>query len=411
VDFAAEMGDDVTGEGGVGQEPILPVWVSARHLPSICASIDATKTETKVHCIYRFACLCKDFKKILCEDAPLHEVLHILGARKFSQMRWFEKRTHALHLLRYIFGVRLVGGAFTMHTQRWQDDIEGFLARQSDKTFCAFVAHARFYLSATEFEKFVLLAGRDVSEILAEVDEIAVQRRAGKLALADFLGRIPGVYVRLRGLATEYLRNHRTVQHTMDLMKDYYKQHIASTAEPTSDDMAERLNVLSGATGVLFKGGKGVGKGTQKRLTKLHESFVVNGWYLLVRVTQEGGEASVSPHATSDRIVYSVDNDLPIKVLIRNIGRDATVTESSEDDVDFGKQQLVITNPTNSSSPEKILTIDDTVDDPGVTLMFDSAGQQEINIDELQFCPIQKIQTAVLRIVLRPKPVVSGLAS
>jgi len=191
----------------------------------------------------------------------------------------------------------------------------------------------------------------------------------------------------------------------MDLMKDYYVQHIASTAESTSDEMLERLNVLS--RGLAVQVSKGGGKAM---LTKLHESSVVNSWYLLVRVTQEGGGASVSPHATSenDRIVYSVDRELPIKVLIRNIGRDATVTERDDeeddvdgDDVDFGKQQLVIKNPHDSSSPEKFLTQNGAE----ATLTLVCAGKREINCDinEMQFCPIQEIQTAVLRIVLRPK--------
>ena len=79
----------------------------------------------------------------------------------------------------------------------------------------------------------------------------------------------------------------------MDLMKDYYVQHIASTAESTSDEMLERLNVLS--RGLAVQVSKGGGKAM---LTKLHESSVVNSWYLLVRVTQEGGGVSVSPHAT-----------------------------------------------------------------------------------------------------------------
>jgi len=103
-----------------------------------------------------------------------------------------------------------------------------------------------------------------------------------------------------------------------------------------------------------------------------------------------------------------VDRELPIKVLIRNIGRDATVTERDDeeddvdgDDVDFGKQQLVIKNPNDSSSPEKFLTQNGAE----ATLTLVCAGKREINCDinEMQFCPIQEIQTAVLRIVLRPK--------
>ena len=167
MDFAAEIGDDVTGENGIGREVVQPGWVSARHLPSICASIDATKTKTKVHCIYRLACLCKDFKKILYEDTSLHEVLQILGASKFSQMKWFEKRTHTLHLLRYVLGPRIVERISLSPEQGWQHDMRGFLALEGDNKHCASVAYALFnHLSATPFEKFVQRAGRDVSVIL-----------------------------------------------------------------------------------------------------------------------------------------------------------------------------------------------------------------------------------------------------
>jgi len=387
VEFAVEMKDPVTGECGVGLAAIVPVWVKVEHLPSICASIDATNTETKVHCIYRLACLCKEFKKILCEDTALHETLNILGASKFSQVMWMEKRANTFHLWRYVLGKRTVYA--TLEEGR-EHDIQRFLASDGTNPYCALVAS----ISATDFENHVRGAGRDVSEILSEIDDIAAQRRAEHLAHADFLGRIPEISLRLLGLATQYLNNQNAVQNTLDLMQDYYVQHIAIPEAP-SQDLRRRLNVLSGALAVKVnqKGGKGI----KKKATELHESFVVNGWYLLVRVTQHAmkEEESVSLHATleKDRIVYPVNMKDPIKVLIRNIGRNAT-----ENDDDCGRR-LVIKNPNDSQ--DEFVTHDRTE----VTFTIQPKDKLEINcdIDEVHPELFQKIKSAVLRIVLQPK--------
>jgi len=386
---------------------MLPVWVEVGHLPSICASIGKIKTETKVHCIYRLACICKAFKEVLCADAPLHEALQTLGASKFSQVNWSHKWSSTFHLWRYILGSRTVNFAALTPVQGWQHDIQEFLRSDGQVPYCKFIAKARSLLSADDFESKVQdVRSRDVCEILAEVDEMAAQQFAGNLAPAAFLGSIPGLSLRLRNLGRQYLRNKRAVLNTMDLMLDYYVQHIATDLSDLNQVQRDRFDFVSGMMAVSAS--RGAGAGNQEKKTELHQSFIVNGWYLRVLVTQHHVEGEEQPgmvpskRATEvcaddasemDRIVFLVNKNFPIiKVHICNLERKAI-----EDDVEYDRQ-LVIKN--TDDSDEEWLTGERTE----VTLTFRPEDTQEIicDVEELYPWLPEETTTAVLRIVLRP---------
>jgi len=384
--------------------------VDVRHLPSICASIDKTKTETKVHCIYRLACLCKEFKEVLCADAPLHEALQTLGASKFSQVNWMVKWSNTFHLWRYVLGTRIVNGTSLTNVEGWQHDIQGFLGSDGQVPYCKFIANARSSLSTNDFESKVQdVRSRDVCEILAEVDEMAAQQFAGNLAPAAFLGSIPGISLRLRNLARQFLINHYTVVNTMDLMTDYYVQHIATDVSDLSQVQRDRLDIVSEIMAVTAS--MGAGAGIEKKKTELHQSFIVNGWYLCVIVTQHHGQGEEEPdllpqyRATElkaedslevGRIVYLVKTNIPIiQVRICNLERKAI-----EHDVECDRQ-LVIKNSKDSN--EESLTRERTE----VTLTFrteDMLKMLKINCDILEEYPWlpEEVKTAVLSIVLRP---------
>lgn len=402
------MGAAAEPEVEVTAEAILPVWVDPRHLPSICASIDKTNTQTKVYCMYRLACLCKTFLKTLCSDAPLHEALHVLGARTSSQVEieatsragWMERKSNTSLLWRYVFGPRCQDVTVP---QGWENDFEVFRASSGEVQHCAFVADRRFQISATTYISMVESAGPKVATILEDVDTTARQRRDGHLQNPPFFQRMQQASQGLLSIYhTQYRIGPYDVRNTVDLMKDYYMQHIKKRNDWFSPDDKQRLSTLSAIEGVLVD--RGAGGDIQEKRTRLCESFVVNGWYLHVRVTQyhpEGEEVTeVLPDDTSekDRIVYIVNMEIPIiKVHICNLERQAI------EDCD---RQLLITN--TDYSDEELITRERT----GVTLMFSPEDKLEINCDiselysrlpeETGTAVKTALKNAVLRIVLRP---------
>jgi len=211
---------------------------------------------------------------------------------------------------------------------------------------------------------------------------------------------------RFFGLVTQYRNYQNAVVNSVDLMRDYYVQYFATKFNPTE---LQRLDFLSADLAVTsHKGVKMVGGEIEKKKTELHQSFIVNGWYLRVIVTQHYVEGEEEPNLLPkhraqevkavdtlemDQIVYPVDKKIPIiKVRICNLERKAI-----EDDVECDRQ-LVIKN--SKDSTQESLTRERTE----VTLKFRTKGMPEItcNIDELYPWLSEEARTAVLRIVLQP---------
>ena len=387
----------------VDGQVILPAWVHERHLPSICASIGGKVAKKKVHCMYRLACLCKAFKELLCTGAPsLHTSLHNLGACTVSQREvratLMERRSIAFHLWRYILGPRQKATS----VQGWEKDITYFLASNGQVPYCEYVAFLRFPKAILQ----TMVQGAsslDVSNILAEVNLIAAQRYAQNMQHATFMEQIQELSGRFLGLVTQYRKGQNAVVNSVDIMRDFYVQYFATNL---TEDEVKRMDVLSVNLGVTaHKGAKEAG-GEKK--TELHQSFIVNGWYLRVIVTQHHVEGEEEPGlvpskraievcaddaSEMDRIVYLVNKKIPIiKVHICNLER-----KTIEDDVECDRQ-LVIKNTVHSD--EESLTRERTE----VTLTFRPEDTQEIicNIDELYPWLPEETKTAVLRVVLRP---------
>ena len=403
IHVAIETEVAIFGDGQV----ILPEWVQERHLPSICASIGGKVAIRKVRCMYRLACLCKAFKELLCTGASgLHTSLRTLGACTVSQVvvraTLVHRRSIVAHLYRYIFGPR---GSLTP-AEGWKKDIADFLASDGQVPYCEF-----FTLRYSELNFQTMVQGAsslDLWIIVIEVNSIAAQRYAQNMQDTTFTEEMETLSGRFFVLSTLYQNCQNAVVNTVQIMNDHYIQYFATKL--TTDEL-QRMDALSVQMGVTsHKGAKeGEGEGGISEKTELHQSFLVNGWYLRVIVTQHHSEREEDPtllqryratevHANDtlemDRIVYPVNTSIPvIKVRICNLERKAI-----EDDVECDSRQLVIKN-TKNSNKESL-----TRERSEVTLKFKTNDMLDINYDILELYPWlpEEAKTAVLRIALRP---------